>query len=163
MLYRCQISYRRGPYNHSLDHIAREELNRRASSLSSPSNLSELNDFIPTSVNMATTAFGHCSENTKLLICLYTAFLLYLDDRDRADINEVRNFNMRFILGQAQASPALEGLAQAIREVSLCYESVVANIIVTSTLNFVTAVVLEHETESMPVSFSAMCTVYSRT
>jgi hypothetical protein len=104
---------------------------------------------------MATTAYAHYPrKDTQIMICIYTAFLIYLDDKFQGDIDDVRDFNERFVLGEKQRDPTLECFAQLLREMPLHYGRVVSNIMVTSTLNLVTALLLEYETQDMPVSAS---------
>lgn len=101
---------------------------------------------------MATTAYAHLpNESTRIFIALYTAFLIYLDDVFQKDVDRVSVFNDRFIQGQPQEDPVLDSFAALLHEIPNHYGRVVSNIMLTSTLNLVNALLLEHETQTMPV------------
>lgn len=111
-----------------------------------------LRPFMPGGVVMATTAYAHLdNKSTQIFIALYTAFLIYLDDVFQHDVEHVYCFNERFILCQAQDDPVLDGFASLLREFPQHFGRVVSNIMITSTLNLVTALLLEHETQDMKV------------
>jgi len=107
---------------------------------------------MPGGVVMATTAYAHLNnKSTQILIALYTAFLIYLDDVFQHDVELVYCFNERFILCQAQDDPVLDGFASLLHEFPQHFGRVVSNIMITSTLNLVTALLLEFETQDMKV------------
>ncbi|EIN06376.1 terpenoid synthase [Punctularia strigosozonata HHB-11173 SS5] len=152
-LQRCKIPYPHVVYDEEFDRLAREDAIRRGCPMSGPYNLAP---FIPPSVSMSTTAYAHYPrKDTQVMTCIYTAFLIYLDDKFQGDIDDVRYFNERFVLGEKQREPTLECFAQLLREMPLHYGRVVSNIMVTSTLNLVTALLLEHETQGMPLRIGA--------
>lgn len=109
--------------------------------------------FMPAGVVMATTAYAHLPEKSvQIYIALYTAFLVYLDDVFQADIGAVKEFNERFAANATQENPSLQGFANLLRDdTPKHFGRVVSNLIVTSTLNLVTALLLEHETQDMVV------------
>lgn len=111
-----------------------------------------LTPFIPGGVVMATTAYAHLpSEATRVLIAVYTACGIYLDDVFKQDVDIVRCFNQRFVQGTPQGEPVLDCFAGILRELPEHFGDVVSNIMVTSTLNAVTALLLEHDTRGMTV------------
>lgn len=55
-------------------------------------------------------------------------------------------FNDRFIGGQQQGNAVLDAFADLIRRASDLYQPIPSKLIMTSSLNFVTANLLEHET-----------------
>lgn len=60
-------------------------------------------------------------------------------------------FNQRFVRGKAHDNGILDALADILHQVPGLFQPVPFNLIITSTLDFVTANLLEHETESMQV------------
>jgi hypothetical protein len=151
MLSECKIPYPEVVYDDEFDRLTRAELERRGCALSGPYSAAR---FIPTSVTMATVPYAHCPKDIQMFICIYSVLLLYVDDKFEKDVDGVHDFNQRFIRGQKQRDPTLECLAKLIQEIPDYYSPVVADIIVASTLNFVTAVSLECETRGLPVSLS---------
>ncbi|EIN12178.1 terpenoid synthase [Punctularia strigosozonata HHB-11173 SS5] len=109
-----------------------------------------------TGVSLATHAFGHCSEDIQAFVAVYTTHLLYLDETFVKDTDGLREFNSRLICGQKQTNPTLDSLVQVIRDIAGRYEATRANIMVASTLNFATALLLDFDTKNMPLSFGAV-------
>jgi hypothetical protein len=101
---------------------------------------------------MATTAYRHLKdESTRILIALYTAFLIYLDDVFQYDAESVAEFNKRFLQKEDQMDEVLQGFAELLLEIPHHFGSVASNMIVTATLNYVTGILLEYEVLGMPV------------
>ncbi|OJA08292.1 hypothetical protein AZE42_07812 [Rhizopogon vesiculosus] len=69
------------------------------------------------------------------------------------DITHVYHFNERFVSCQPQADPVLSGLDVLLREVVHHYPPLVSNLIVASSLNFVSS--LDHETKGMKILVDA--------
>ncbi len=109
---------------------------------------------IPGGVIMATTAYAHLDDQpTQIFIALYTALLIFLDDAFQEDVELVASFNSRFIRKEPQRHANLDVFAHLLHEMPSRFSSVAANIMVTSTLNLVTALALEHEMSSMMVIY----------
>ena len=92
-------------------------------------------------------------QSTRIYIALYTAALIYLDDTFQQDIQGVSTFNERFVNNKPQEDPVLEGFGVLLRTATLHFDHVPSNIILTSTLNLVTALSLEHGMQKSLVSF----------
>ena len=121
----------------------------------SSATISSIRPFLPGGVIMATTAYAHLtSESTRIFVALYTAALIYLDDTFQHDIRGVSSFNERFMRNEAQEDGVLEGFASLLREAPDYFGCVPSNIIVTSTLNLVTALSLEHGLQQTQVCCS---------
>jgi len=63
----------------------------------------------------------------------------------------VYRFNERFTNCQPQGHPVLNALDGLLREVACHHSPPVSNLIVTSLLNFITSILLDNETQDMPV------------
>ncbi|CAK5267583.1 unnamed protein product [Mycena citricolor] len=108
-------------------------------------------------VAMSSTGYAHLDNNsTRILIAVYTACGIYLDDVYQHNTTGVSEFNQRFFEHVPQADPVLDCFAQILLEIGDHFDRVVANIIVTSTLNAVTALTLEARTQGMAISPSAI-------
>jgi hypothetical protein len=103
---------------------------------------------------MATTAYAHIpDENMKILIALWTACFIYVDDSFLQDLVPIYEFQERFVRGISQEDPVLEAFAGITREIPAHLHRVAGNIFVASTLNGVTGVLLEKEMQGLKVSF----------
>lgn len=110
-----------------------------------------LKRFIPAGVAMACNAYHHQSHEIQMYICFYTAFLVYLDDVFEKDIDAVLPFNHRFITNQKQNDVLLDHFAQLLLDMPSVFGTAVANMMTTSTLNLVTALLIEHEFRDVKV------------
>jgi hypothetical protein len=148
-LERFDIPPPRATYDEELDRLTREDLTRRGCPLTGPHGVVR---YIPTPVQLAGYAYGHTSRDTQTFVSVYTILLIYLDETFSQDSSGLDDFNTRFALGQKQRNPTLQCLAELIHEIPQRYNLIASNIIVTSTLNFATALLVEQKTKAMPVS-----------
>lgn len=108
--------------------------------------------FIPSGVHMACNAYAHIPDKSiRLYVCFYTAFLVYLDDMFENDIDAVKEFNNRFVAHKPQRHWILDHLAGFLLEMPKIFGDVVANMMTTSALNLITALLLEDELKGVPV------------
>jgi hypothetical protein len=98
----------------------------------------------------------------KILIALWTACFIYVDDKFLQDSGPIYDFQDRFVRGISQEDPMLEAFAGLIREMSHHLHRVTANLFVTSTLNGVTGTILEKEMQGIQVSSSSPYFIYSQ-
>ncbi|KAG9223244.1 hypothetical protein PLEOSDRAFT_155013 [Pleurotus ostreatus PC15] len=149
----CGTQYFTVPYSYDLHALCIQDAIRRGCVMDGEFGMQHC---IPGGVVMAMTAFAHLdNQATRILIALYTAFLIFLDDSFPEAIELVASFNLRFIRKELQGHASLDAFAQILRELPHHFGSVSANIMVSSSLNFVTALSLEHEVPSMTISPSA--------
>ncbi|KAJ7438342.1 terpenoid synthase [Mycena latifolia] len=112
---------------------------------------------LPGGVVMSCTGYAHLPDRpARVLIAIYTACGIYLDDVFRVDVGAVSAFNQRFFEHAPQGDPVLDCFAQVLLELGAHFERVVSNIMVTSTLNAVTALTLEYKTAGMIMSPCAL-------
>jgi len=87
-----------------------------------------------------------------VFIAIYTVFLTWVDDTYVEDVGGVDTFNERFITGWDQVNEVLDGLARLLREINLHYYGIQADVILTASLNYITSIILDSETQGMTVS-----------
>ena len=152
MLLKMDVPYNVTPYDQKLHDICCQRAIEQGYPMSSDRSELSLLPFIPSGVIMSATAYTHIeNEATRVFIALYTAFLVYVDDVYERDNSAVRVFIERFVRGEKQLEPVLDGLAHFLPEIADHYEPVVANIILTATLNLINASTLEFQTQGMKV------------
>ncbi|KAG2137297.1 isoprenoid synthase domain-containing protein [Suillus cothurnatus] len=111
--------------------------------------------YMPIGVAMMSNAYDHLPDRaTKMWICLMTTVCVCIDDTMiKAEyLAHVYRFNERFTNCQPQGHPVLNALDGLLREVACHHSPPVSNLIVTSLLNFITSILLDNETQDMPIS-----------
>ncbi|KAJ3515470.1 hypothetical protein NLJ89_g1736 [Agrocybe chaxingu] len=150
---RCQISYSEQPYDLDLHNLCLKESHKNGYPVDSTSGQLSILKGLPVGVVIAATSYTRLHDREiQVFIALYTAFLVYLDDSITRDISGVDLFHERFIGGQPQANEVLESLACFLRGIHTRYSEIQANLIMTSTLKFITSVMLEHMTQNIQPS-----------
>ncbi|KAF8186249.1 isoprenoid synthase domain-containing protein [Pholiota molesta] len=114
-----------------------------------------LRPFIPVGVSLASMAYGHIDEETRVFIAIYTAFLVHADDFYVRDNERLRVFAERFIRREKQFDLVLDALADFLLKIPDYYEPVLANIILMGALNLINACTLEFQTQGMKASLHA--------
>ena len=86
-------------------------------------------------------------------IGVISAILLGIDDnlRGAQEIEHVYLFNERFASCQPQGDPVLKALDSLLRETKHYYSPLVSNLIITCILDYVSSVLIDHETKDMQV------------
>ncbi|KAH7912526.1 terpenoid synthase [Hygrophoropsis aurantiaca] len=105
-------------------------------------------------VAIAFTSYSHLPEAVMVEIALYTACAIYMDDMAGrgGDMEAAYLFNERFVQKRNHGDKNLDAFADSLSKLSQYASRVVYNIIVTSTLNGVTALLVECETQNMLLS-----------
>ena len=153
VLSRCNIPYYRTPYDHDLHDLCIQECKIKKYPFDKIHGKYSIAKCIPGGVVTASTTYAHLkSRSTQVFIALYTAFALWIDDTYALDVIGIDSFNERFVTGRKQANEGLDGFDRLLRETTHYYHGIQANVILTSTLNYITSVILDFETKGMPVS-----------
>ena len=101
---------------------------------------------------MSTTAYAHLTNySTRIYIALYTGVLICLDDTYLDNKQGIMTFNERFMNNEPEKDPVLAAMGIILRETTRHFDCIPSNIIVTATLNLVTALSLEHGLEKSSV------------
>ncbi|KII92799.1 hypothetical protein PLICRDRAFT_122793 [Plicaturopsis crispa FD-325 SS-3] len=149
-LARCEIPYIHQKYDYEFEAATRAEGARCGYSLEGPQSIA--GPYIRLGVMMATTSYGHLPDiRGRIFVCLYAAYIMYADDVFSKDVSAVTEFNERFVRRQPQTDKVLNDLADLLVRLPEYFGRIPANIIVSSCLDFVTALLVEHETEGMPL------------
>lgn len=110
--------------------------------------------FLRVGAGYGAIAGGHLDRPTQIWLALYTSSVTYIDETSTHFPSEIPNiylFNDRFIGGRRQGNAVLDALADLIRRAPDLFQAIPSKLIMTSSLNFVTANLLEYETASMQV------------
>lgn len=114
--------------------------------------------FLPTGVYIASASDDHLKSDLPRLtyIALYSAFVTYLDDLFRRDVQSVALFGKRLMRGERQGHPVLDGLAHLLNETETHFGRTAANVIVHDTLGLLNSLLLEYETQGLHVSIDCI-------
>ena len=123
--------------------------------------------FVVHAVGVTASAYGHITDPANWMwICLFLAVITGIDDNldGEQEIEHMYRFNERFLNYQPQGNPALASLDELLREVPHHYKNpIVANLITTSVLDYITSIILDHETKDMQVLYCPNpCSLYLR-
>lgn len=115
-----------------------------------------------TALAIATTAYTHTHIDVQVHITSYTLMTTSIDDFDLPG-EATEQFVLRFVSGQPQLSPSLEALADNLRRMYDFYLPHAASTIIASTLEFISATLLEKDTEDMSmVEGAEQFAIYTR-
>jgi hypothetical protein len=141
-LAKCGIEFVVVPYDHIFHNLCYDNALENGYA---EETLAQLLPFLPGGVIMACTAYAHLPcQSTREFIAWYTTILIYLDDMFQERVEIVAEFNERFTRNEPQGNSVLDLFSSLLREMPSRFGRVQSNIMVTSTLNLVTALLLEH-------------------
>ncbi|KAF8894659.1 isoprenoid synthase domain-containing protein [Infundibulicybe gibba] len=107
-------------------------------------------------VALIMTIYPHLEMSTRLWISLYMTCTVYFDEVAEADIEAVKAFNMLFITNQPQQHPVLDSYAKLLRLSADHFTPTISALVVTSTLDYTTALLLEKDYQGMPLHEAAL-------
>ncbi|OJA12904.1 hypothetical protein AZE42_12243 [Rhizopogon vesiculosus] len=118
--------------------------------------MDSISPYIPAGVALTANAYAHLPDHaTKMWISLLISVSIVIDDHSLnggLDMVHLFPFNERFVSCQPQGDPVLKALDSLLREAPRHYSPLVSNLIVTSWLDFVSSILLDHETKDMRIS-----------
>lgn len=133
-----------------------------AYNLGDPLNSEIFPPYIVVGAMIAQAAYAHLKDRSiQVYIALYTAILTYLDDKYEHHVAALTSFNERFVRGDDQADKVLQILAKLLYELPHRYSSIASSMIITSTMNYITSLILELETSEMPVGVACSSILYA--
>ena len=86
--------------------------------------------------------------------------LIYFDDFTKTNTSSVREFHARFVSNRPQLHPVLDYYAELLRNAWNHFSPSCANLVVSSSLDFVTGLILEYDHQKMPVWLWVICIWY---
>ncbi|KAG8943206.1 hypothetical protein FRC04_003169 [Tulasnella sp. 424] len=104
---------------------------------------------------LAETSYGHLPEPYLHYAALYSCFFFYADDFAEKNPDRIKDFHIRFLRGQPQDDPVLDKYAEHLRNAYDMFPQVAANMIVSGSLEFLTATYIETTTKDLKLSIHA--------
>ncbi|OCB88524.1 hypothetical protein A7U60_g4339 [Sanghuangporus baumii] len=105
---------------------------------------------------MAATSYSHLrDERVRIYIALFTGFVTYLDDLFLSHIDAIREFASRFVARQPQQLKILDDFAALLLEMPRFHNAVACNIILTSTLDYLSSLLIQYDVLGVPMPTSA--------
>ncbi|TFK66369.1 terpenoid synthase [Pluteus cervinus] len=153
---KCQVSFKALEYDIELHDACWAEVTRRGSLVESDNTKRILGRFIPMGVIIASASYRHLPHQpTKVFIALYTALLVYIDGIFQYNTNDIKCFNERFVRREPQGDVLLDFLAQLFMEFDHHFHPFASKVMLTASMDFMTAQLLESTTEEMQLSSDA--------
>ena len=140
------------PPNTPRDHDLRQYLATELAPWTALVGAPMLAKMIETSSSYAETAFAHLAPGAKRYVALYTACMLYAEDLGARDPAPVVHFARRLVAGRPQLSPVFDRLAALLADAHRVWTDVGADAVISSTLDALSATLVEFATEEMPVA-----------
>ncbi|KAF8895556.1 isoprenoid synthase domain-containing protein [Infundibulicybe gibba] len=101
--------------------------------------------------------YPHLAEQARFWICIYTACVIHFDDIAlQGGVEVFADFNAAFLASRTQRHPLLDDFARLLRMAGDHFSATCANLIITNTLDYITALILEHEQRDMLVHNDAV-------
>lgn len=114
-----------------------------------------LQKHIVTSINYATTTFGHNRLDTQVHIALFTVLCLCVDDLE-VDSVALEEFVPRFQTGREQLHPVLSLLVEKLQRMPDFYHLYAASAIVAGTIHFINCTLFDKQYEDMKLHSKAL-------
>ncbi|KAG1835184.1 isoprenoid synthase domain-containing protein [Suillus variegatus] len=148
-LQRCGLQYKNVPLDETWYSECCQEATKRGYSMDA------ILPYMSIGVALTSNAYGHLPDrSTKMWICLFTVICTTMDDKMTSGkyLVHVYRFNERFANCLPHEHPVMHALDGLIREVACHYSAPMSNLIVTSALDYVSSLLLDHETKDMRIS-----------
>ncbi|KAI0670974.1 terpenoid synthase [Trametes maxima] len=104
-----------------------------------------------TSCGIAESAYSHIPYEHQLVVALYTAYMVYVDDLGNRDLDALGQFGRRFVARQGVVDPVLERLVEFLQDVYAHYPPLSADTITVSTLDSVVGMYIEFTAKDMAI------------
>ncbi|KAL0565739.1 hypothetical protein V5O48_016282 [Marasmius crinis-equi] len=143
LLDKCAIPFDVLPFDQELYNTCKEILS--SDFLLPPSVYPLFEKPLSVGVSSASTSYSHLPYRTQVYIAAYTGCATMLEDIFQTDPERMAGFNERFVEGLPQNHPILELFAKLLLATPKYYGRIQSNLIITSTLNFVTSLSIDLE------------------
>ncbi|KAG8914391.1 hypothetical protein FRC01_004098 [Tulasnella sp. 417] len=133
----------------------RQFLNAEIKSWNVPVDQKLLTKLTQSAAVLAETSYGHLPQPYLHYAALYSCFFFYADDFAEKNPDRIKEFPLRFLRGQGQDDPVLDKYAEHLRNAYTMFPQVAANMIVSGSLEFLTATYIETTTKDLKLSSHA--------
>ncbi|KAG7087169.1 hypothetical protein E1B28_013149 [Marasmius oreades] len=150
VLQKCNLPFDRLPFDENFYNRCKEMLDSKYHLPSS------IGPYLYVGASIASTAYSHLPEDNRVHVAIYTTLVSALDDNSH---KRMEGFNHRFVKGLPQDDPILDALAKHLLDAHEYYGQIQCNLIVTSTLDFVTSLMMDIDMTNVACSpsFAAYC------
>lgn len=152
---RCEIPYERLTPTPDFLQACEADIKRRlTAAIGAPPTAEYLAELRPWSTTGFTLGFGYLHLPTledAVFVGSFTTLTVCSDDIFEKETDLVAGFQTRFMNNQPHGHPILDALAALLREIPTLWEPVLANMLVTSTLNFINSMLHEDKTRDLQV------------
>ncbi|KAF9265958.1 terpenoid synthase [Marasmius fiardii PR-910] len=116
-------------------------------------------------VDLACSAFSHLPKRNQVHVAFFTATHMALDDHFQKIYEQMEGFSERLVKGLPQDNPILDATAKVLFDMPQYYGRLQSNLIVTSTLDFISSLMMDMEIQKMASldspDFAAYCRLLS--
>lgn len=106
---------------------------------------------VVTSINMATTTFGHTHPDVQVHIALFTVLALSIDDLE-ITTGALEEFVKRLHMGTRQLHPVLDYLVENLQRLPEYFPPYAAAAIFAATVQFINSTIFDKQSENMPLT-----------
>ncbi|KAJ8698754.1 hypothetical protein PTI98_005426 [Pleurotus ostreatus] len=153
LLSRCDLALSSTPVDDGFLQLCLEDAATRGCPMEASPGIPSFRPWNVSGATIAYISYGHLeSLPAKLFIALYTSLAVYAEDvyTDQPDL--VNTFNANFVTRQPQRTAILQALDKLLGETSRHFDAVQANLITSSTLNFMTSIAIEHGVDKLDIT-----------
>ncbi|TFK59683.1 terpenoid synthase, partial [Pluteus cervinus] len=152
----CEVSLMVPLYDKEVHDACVAEAHRRGCFSKGDLTDTTLDRYIPMGVIMASATLSTIPRlETKAFMALFTALAVHVDDISSHNVEPLRRFTQNFLLRQPQGHPFLDAFAGMISDFPNHFDPLVSQIMLTSSLDFVTGQLMEHNLKGTPISTHA--------
>lgn len=116
-------------------------------------------------VDLACSAFSHLPKCNQVYVAFFTATHMALDDHFQEFHEQLEGFSERLVKGLPQDNPILDAMAKVLDDTPSYYGRLQSNMVITSTLDFVSSLMMDMEIQKMATldspDFAAYCRLLS--
>lgn len=115
--------------------------------------MSQLTKHLHVGVLVSNAAYFYQSHELKLYIAYYTGLMLCVDDNFDYQADGIIHFMERYQRGERHPSDVLNNIADLLADTANFFDPVATNLIMCASFSFMNAMVLEHLTAGMKVTY----------
>lgn len=148
MLNTCQVPYSILPYDQELHNLCIEECLKKGYLLDRDDPKYSIEKYIASGIYLS-PAYKHLPNiSTQVWIAIFTALGTCIDDvMDMDHLSHLEEFGGRLVTGRTQANPILDGFARLLKEIPQHWRGLQGDIILSSSITYISACIIELQTE----------------